>query len=134
MTVEALLAVIALSTFISSSVYVYAAVNQNYIIIVQFGEERETQIEVPFKFYIRHTIYQALNQFLKTAASLIWDIAKPIHIYQFGEEGAEPSWLLILLITAQLNLILMCNIMAILFFLPLEILAQRIRPPLERRT
>ena len=133
MSVEALLATIALSSFISSSVYVYAAVNQSYTIIVQFGE-RVTQIEVPFKFYIRHTIYQALNQFLKTAASLIWDIAKPIHIYQFGEEGAEPSWLLILLITAQLNLILMCNIMAILFFLPLEILSQRIRPPLERRT
>ena len=132
MSVEALLAIIALSTFISSSVYVYAAVNQSYTTIVQFGE-RETQIEVPFKFYIRHTIYQALNQFLKTAASLIWDIAKPIHIYQFGEEGAEPSWLLILLITAQLNLILMCNIMAILFFLPLEILSQRIRPALEHR-
>ena len=133
MSVEALLASIALSTIISSSVYVYAAVNQSYTIIVQFGE-RETQIEVPFKFYIRHTIYQALNQFLKTAASLIWDLAKPIHIYQFGEEGTEPSWLLILLITAQLNLILMCNILAILFFLPLEILSQRIRPALERRT
>ena len=132
MSVEALLATIALSTFISSSVYVYAAVNQSYTIIVQFGE-RETQIEVPFKFYIRHTIYQALNQFLKTAASLIWDIAKPIHIYQIGEDF-EPSWLLILLITAQLNLILICNILAILFFLPLEILSQRIRPALERRT
>ena len=133
MSVEALLAAIALSSFISSSVYVYAAVNQSYTIIVQFGE-RVTQIEVPFKIYIRHTIYQALNQFLKTAASLIWDIAKPLHIYQFGEEGAEPSWLLILLITAQLNLILICNILAILFFLPLEILSQRIRPPLGRRT
>ena len=132
MSVEALLASITLSTIISSSVYVYAAVNQSYTIIVQFGA-RETQIEVPFKFYIRHTIYQALNQFLKTAASLIWDIAKPIHIYQIGEDF-EPSWLLILLITAQLNLILICNILAILFFLPLEILSQRIRPALERRT
>ena len=133
MSVEALLATIALSSFISSSVYVYAAVNQSYTIIVQFGE-RESQIEVPFKFYIRHTIHQALNQFLKTAASLIWNIAKPIHIYQIGEDSTEPSWLLILLITSQLNLILICNILAILFFLPLEILSQRIRPALERRT
>ena len=104
-----------------------------YLIIgLRYNQEFEYHGErLGFKEYILEVLLQAIERTERLTSNLLADIALPLHTFVPAEEAG--IWTMMLLIGCQVQMASLCNLVSLVWFLPLHLLSKLLRYCLDDR-